>query len=212
MRTSYYNITMPSASKSFFSNKMTLSYTRSLIDPITLGSGTGAISQQEAFNIDNTFINVLKVIETMYGSNMANKTYEQIPNNYDQYALLLKAVRDQQAITTNTDLALLYKIAEETLVGAVNSYTIYGENALLRVDKATLEKRVQDLISQVNVTNIANPTSTSSMGITQTVKLAAVYNYYIMLYGMPESGVGFDPVKITFLVDILNNNGINPYG
>ena len=101
---------MPSASKSFFSNKMTLSYTRSLIDPITLGSGTGAISQQEAFNIDNTFINVLKVIETMYGSNMANKTYEQIPNNYDQYALLLKAVREQQAITTNTDLALLYKI------------------------------------------------------------------------------------------------------
>jgi hypothetical protein len=28
---------------------------------------------------------------------------------------------------------------------------------------------------------------------------------------MPASGVGFDPVKLSFLVDILTEKGIDPY-
>ena len=49
------------------------------------------------------------------------------------------------------------------------------------------------------------------MSLTQTLKLANVFNYYIMIYGMPSMGEGFDPVKVAYLVDILSSNGIDPY-
>ena len=147
----------------------------------------------------------------MYGANMASKNYEDIPNNYDQYIQLYESLQTLQAQTTNNDLSLLLKIAEETLVGAVNSYTIYGENVLLRVDKTTLENRVSELLNKVNVENVNDGETDSNLGVVRSFRLAPVYNYYIMIYGMPASGVGFDPVKLSFLVDILTEKGIDPY-
>ena len=47
--------------------------------------------------------------------------------------------------------------------------------------------------------------------ITKTFKLAAVYSYYIILYGLPAFGVGFDTTKLTLLVDILRRQGIDPF-
>ena len=105
----------------------------------------------------------------------------------------------------------MLQIAEHTLVGAVNSYTIYGENVLLRVDKTTLENRVSELLNKVNVENVNDAESDSNLGVVRSFRLAPVYNYYIMIYGMPASGVGFDPVKLSFLVDILTEKGIDPY-
>ena len=142
---------------------------------------------------------------------MASKNYEDIPNNYDQYIQLYESLQTLQAQTTNNDLSLLLKIAEETLVGAVNSYTIYGENVLLRVDKTTLENRVSELLNKVNVENVNDGETDSNLGVVRSFRLAPVYNYYIMIYGMPASGVGFDPVKLSFLVDILTEKGIDPY-
>lgn len=142
---------------------------------------------------------------------MSSKQYEAIPNNYDQYIQLYEALQELQAQTTNADLTLLLQIAEHTLVGAVNSYTIYGENVLLRVDKTTLENRVSELLNKVNVETVNDGETTSTLSLTRSFRLAAVYNYYIMIYGMPASGTGFDPVKISFLVDILTEKGIDPY-
>jgi hypothetical protein len=142
---------------------------------------------------------------------MASKEYESIPNNYDQYIQLHESLQALQAETTNNDLTLLLQIAEHTLVGAVNSYTIYGENVLLQVDKTTLENRVSELLNKVNVENVTDGETTSNLSLTRSFRLAAVYNYYIMIYGMPASGTGFDPVKISFLVDILTEKGIDPY-
>jgi hypothetical protein len=53
--------------------------------------------------------------------------------------------------------------------------------------------------------------ASGQLNITKSFKLAPVFNYYIIIYGMPAYGVGFDPVKINFLVDILKSKGINPY-
>jgi hypothetical protein len=49
------------------------------------------------------------------------------------------------------------------------------------------------------------------MSITKTFTLAPIFNYYIIIFGMPAYGVGFDPVKVYFLEQILKNMGVNPY-
>ena len=45
-----------------------------------------------------------------------------------EYTLLVSNIKTIQTKTTNSTLTLLLKIAEETLIGAVNSYAIYGDN------------------------------------------------------------------------------------
>lgn len=196
--------------KSLFNNSTHSGISRSLLNPISLGQTT-SVSSDEVDLISTAYYDILKIIESMYGANMASKNYEDIPNNYDQYVQLYESLQTLQAQTTNNDLTLLLQIAEHTLVGAVNSYTIYGENVLLRVDKTTLETRVSELLNKVNVENVNDAETDSNLGVVRSFRLAPVYNYYIMIYGMPASGVGFDPVKLSFLVDILTEKGIDPY-
>ena len=209
---------MASYSKSLFTNSTVFSNTRSLIDPISLGiysttsSGGGETSSDVLDFLTSSYLSILRIIETQYGANMANKTYENIPSNYNNYTDLVSNLKIIQTKTTNSTLTLLLKIAEETLVGAVNSYALYGDNLLLQVDKSNLEKRVNDILTDKNTKLVENTFSYSNMSVQKTFKLAAVFNYYIMIYGLPAPGVGFDPVKITFLVNILTEKGIDPYG
>jgi len=207
---------MASYSKSIFTNSTVFSNTRSLIDPISLGiystsSGGGATSDVLDF-LTASYLSILRIIETQYGANMANKTYENIPSDYNKYAQLVSDLKVIQTKTKNTTLTLLLKIAEDTLIGAVNSYALYGDNLILQVDKTNLEKRVNDILTDKNVKLVENTFSYSNMSVQKTFKLAAVFNYYIMIYGLPAQGVGFDPVKISFLVNILTEKGIDPYG
>ena len=209
---------MASYSKSIFTNSTVFSNTRSLIDPISLGiysaasSGGGGTSTDVLDFLTSSYLSILSIIETQYGANMANKTYENIPSNYNNYTDLVANLKIIQTKTTNSTLTLLLKIAEETLVGAVNSYALYGDNLLLQVDKSNLEKRVNDILTDKNTKLVENTFSYSNMSVQKTFKLAAVFNYYIMIYGLPTPGVGFDPVKISFLVNILTEKGIDPYG
>jgi hypothetical protein len=208
---------MASYSKSIFTNTTVFSNTRSLIDPISLGiystsSGEGGATSDVLDFLTASYLSILRIIETQYGANMANKTYENIPSDYNKYALLVSDLKVIQTKTTNTTLTLLLKIAEETLVGAVNSYALYGDNLILQVDKTNLEKRVNDILTDKNTKLVENTFSYSNMSVQKTFKLAAVFNYYIMIYGLPAPGVGFDPVKISFLVNILTEKGIDPYG
>ena len=209
---------MASYSKSLFTNSTVFSNTRSLIDPISLGiysttsSGGGETSSDVLDFLTSSYLSILRIIETQYGANMANKTYENIPSNYNNYTDLVSNLKIIQTKTTNSTLTLLLKIAEDTLVGAVNSYTLYGDNLILQVDKSNLEKRVNDILTDKNTKLVENTFSYSNMSVQKTFKLAAVFNYYIMIYGLPVPGVGFDPVKISFLVNILTEKGIDPYG
>ena len=194
-------------SKSIVTNEQ-IPNNRSLVNPGTLAKET-AVDILEF--LTTSYINILKIIESQYGRNMADKTYEYIPSNYQEYTLLVSNIKTIQTKTTNSTLTLLLKIAEETLIGAVNSYAIYGDNIILTVDKAYLEKRVDDILSDKNTGVIENTFRYSNMSVTKTFTLAAVFNYYIMIYGLPEQGVGFDPVKISFLSNILTQRGIDPY-
>ena len=213
-----------SYSKSIFTNSTVSSNTRSLFRPASLTITPSEVASSGGIVIDGgattdvldflttSYLNILRIIETQYGANMANKTYENIPSNYTNYTQLVTTLKTIQTKTTNSTLTLLLKLAEDTLVGSVNSYTLYGDNLLLQVDKSNLEKRVNDILTDKNTKLVENTFSYSNMSVQKTFKLAAVFNYYIMIYGLPVQGVGFDPVKISFLVDILTEKGIDPYG
>jgi len=203
--------------KSLFSNSTLSSNTRSLIYPISLGIGPITTSSDDTSTdvldfLTSSYLSILRIIETQYGANMANKTYESIPADYLQFTSLVDNLKIIQSKTNNSTLSLLLKIAEDTLIGAVNSYTLYGDNLILQVDKSFLEKQVNDILTDKNTKTVENTFSYSNLSVQKTFKLAAVFNYYIMIYGLPAQGVGFDPVKISFLVNILTEKGIDPYG
>ena len=169
--------------KSLFNNTTQCVFSRSLLNPISLGQTT-SVSSGDIDLISTAFYDILKIIESLYGANMASKKYEEIPNNYDQYIQLHDSLQELQAQTTNNDLTLLLQIAEHTLVGAMNSYTVYGENVLLRIDKAALETRVSELLNKANVETVNDAETDSNLGIVRSFRLAPVFNYYIMIYGI----------------------------
>ena len=205
---------MSSYSKSLFTNNTMFSNTRSLINPIsfaiavqTIGTGTS----QELDFLTQYYMDIIRLIQTDYSSKIANQTYEAIPTDYSQYTNLVKEVQDMRSKTTNASVLLLLQIAEDTLRGAFNSLSLYGDNLLLQLDKADLQKQVADILSDKNVTSIQSSMSTNNMTLTQSFQLAPVFNYYIRIYGAPLQGQGFDPVKIAFLIYTLQENGVDPY-
>jgi len=216
---------MSSVSKSFFTNAViplvnkTLTVPVSVVGGVNAGGGGGASlggggggGANELDNVLTTsYVNSLNTISKLYGENMANKNYESIPNNYQQYIQLYMVLQQIQSKIKNQNLLLLLKLTQDTLVGAINSYSIYGDNVVLRLDKTYLQGQIDTILSQQNQRVVELATSTGQLTITKTFKLAAVFNYYILIYGMPAYGVGFDPAKISYLVDILTKRGIDPY-
>ena len=205
---------MSAYSKSLFTNNTVFSNTRSLINPIsfaiavqTIGTGTS----QELEFLTQYYIGIIRLIQTDYSSKIANQTYESIPTDFSQYTNLVKEVQEMRSQTTNASVLLLLQIAEDTLRGAFNSLSLYGDNLLLQLDKADLQKQVADILSDKNVTSIQSSMSTNNMTLTQSFQLAPVFNYYIRIYGAPLQGQGFDPVKVAFIIYTLQENGVDPY-
>lgn len=205
---------MSSYSKSLFTNNTVFSNTRSLINPISFAiaiQNIGTGTSQELDFLTQYYIDIIKLIQTDYSSKIANQTYEAIPTDFSQYTNLIKEVQDMRTKTTNSSVLLLLQIAEDTLRGAFNSLSLYGDNLLLQLDKADLQKQVADILSDKNVTTTQPAIASNSMTLTQTFQLAPVFNYYIRIYGAPLQGQGFDPVKIAFLIYTLEQNDIDPY-
>jgi len=216
---------MSSVSKSFFTNAVIPLVNKTLTAPVSvvggvnagggggasLGGGGGGGANELDNVLTTSYVNSLNTISKLYGENMANKNYESIPNNYQQYIQLYMVLQQIQSKIKNQNLLLLLKLTQDTLVGAINSYSIYGDNVVLRLDKTYLQGQIDTILSQQNQRVVELATSTGQLTITKTFKLAAVFNYYILIYGMPAYGVGFDPAKISYLVDILTKRGIDPY-
>jgi len=196
---------MSSISKSMFSNSLVPSKSRQLYNPVVLNSGSNGLT------FSMSFLPTLKKIHEFYGLNMVNRTYYNIPNDYDEYVQLYVILQQIQSKTKNQNLLILLKLAEDTLVGAINSYTIYGENLVLNVDKINLQQKINDILSNKNERFVEIASATGQLSINKTFQLAPVFNYYIIIYGLPAYGVGFDPMKINYLVDVLQSYGINPF-
>lgn len=201
-------------SKNFFVNKFVSSnYSRPLYNPVipypvvVVPEVCYPPSDLEIITPDAQL--ALERIETHYGRNIFDKTYELIPNDYNEYINLYNIVHDLMQVITNQKLLLLLRIALDTLKGAINSYYLYGMNISLIFDKATLQNTINTILSGKNDHTVS--VATGQISITRKLKLSNVFNCYILIFGMPAAGVGFDPIKIKYLVDILQLNGIDPY-
>ena len=70
---------------------------------------------------------------------------------------------------------------------------------------------MQDILSNKNKDVLLQQNNPGSLTITQTFTLAPVYNYYISIYGMPMQGQGFNPLKISYIAEILTSINVEPY-
>lgn len=206
-------------SKSLFSNGVIVNYLRPVYDPIYTGAvttagggGGGFISGANDLTLitEDNLVS-FRNIGALYSSKMAEKKYEQIPKDYNLYVELFVSVEKVKQKLKNNKLLALVQIVEDALMGAINSYALYGYNISLNLDKVGLKKTIDDILTGKNEKVVEMAQASGQLNITKSFKLAPVFNYYIIIYGMPAYGVGFDPVKINFLVDILKSKGINPY-
>ena len=204
---------MSMVSKSFFYNSVQVNKMRPLYNPVFSsqaiaagGEGSGDLSFITADDLVS-----FKEIEQKYGYRIEHKLYEQIPNDYEKYIKLYVMVNKVKAKIKNDKLLTLVQIAQEALVGAINSYALYGSNVSLTLDKVGLNKTINDILTGKNEKFVEMAQASGQLSITKSFKLAPVFNYYIIIYGMPAFGVGFDPIKINFLVDVLKSRGVNPY-
>ena len=196
-----------SVSKSLFTNAIVSSNHRSLYNPISQSNG----DYNDMILLNSSFVKTLQTIQDFYGKHLANKSYESIPNNYSQYIGLYTILYKIISRTNNPQLRLLFKLAQDTLVGAINAYTIYGDNMILRLDKTNLQNKVNEILSNKNERLLELPNANGKLNIKKSFRLAPVFNNYILIYGCPPQGVGFDPEKIQFLTEILKKMGIDPY-
>jgi hypothetical protein len=142
---------------------------------------------------------------------MANKQYEAISADYQQYIDLYVLLTNLQNTVQNPNLGILLELARDTLIGAVNSYSIYGDNMALQLTKSSLQTQINDILSNKNQKLLEVASCAGQLSITKSFTLAPIFNYYILIYGLPTYGVGFDPLKISFLTNTLKRVGINPY-
>jgi hypothetical protein len=200
-------ITNRVGSKSLITNNINIA--RTVIDPIEK-SYTTSISGGSSISFDNVLLSVLTKVEFDYIKKMADRKYLEISQDIDIYLALLYKINLSIAQTKDNKFKLLLEIARDGLIGALHTRTLYTDVTELTVKNTILEKRIEDILSGKNEISAMDDTS-GEFVITKTFKLAAVYSYYITLYGLPAFGVGFDTTKLSLLVDILRRHGIDPF-
>lgn len=159
-------------------------------------------------------VNLLTTVYNQYVKLLAEKNYEQIPSNYQKYVGLLQQLK--RIKIKDYKLQTLLYIVENGLMGSINANNLYQRYAYDEIKVGLLNKRIKEILSDKNVKETIAATSGQFLA-TKTFKLSPLFSYYIYLYGMPEYGVGFDPVKLNFVkslpffknnVDLLNDPGL----
>ena len=196
-----------------FTNTTVVTGSRSVGNPVGTAIIIPPIIEEKVdITLDAYLVDTMQKVETYYGSNLKNKTYANIPTNYETYIDLFAILDYAKNNATDTTIILILTLVEDALVGAINAFTLYGQNASLQIDNTNLQNTVNTILSNKNNASVsAQTTSSGQMSITKTFTLAPIFNYYIIIFGMPAYGVGFDPNKIYFLEQILKNMGVNPY-
>lgn len=188
-------------SKSLFNRNTNME--RSMINPV------GVSTSSQMFFSPET-VRAIKAVQEFYTFNLANKSYSMIPTDYEKYLNLYNTVTTTYVKTMDLNLKMLFKITQEGLMGAINAYGLNFTVTELTLQNTILQKTIDDLISGVNVKSAIGK-NTGNLSVKKSFTLAPLFSYYIMLYGMPEAGAGFDQSKLAVLLSILEKNCINPY-
>jgi hypothetical protein len=180
-----------------FSQNVNIIGSKSLINPITTIFSQSVISS-------------LNRIEADYMANLAGKSYNSIPSDFVEYSKLYSQINNLQLSVMDSSIEILLKITKEGLMGAMNALGISNQLLEANVARIALQNQVNKLESGLNQLNIYSNTS-GQYQITKTFILIPLYSYYILLYGIPAKGIGFDPLKVTQLLGVLEANNIDPY-
>jgi hypothetical protein len=169
------------------------------------GGGGGGIS------ITLLELESLRTIQTLYTSQLANRNYANIPVDLTKYLKLREiASTAQTKYKSNAALAVLFQITVDGITGTINTYGLNTLNIETQVQNTYLQGVIEEIISGINVTK-AFDENVGTLSMSKTFELAPLFRYYISLYGVPEIGVGFDPVKLALVLTALQNSGIDPY-
>ena len=188
-------------SKSLFTNHTNLP--RSVINPV-------GIPSSGFFVLSNDTLKALKAVQEYYTVHLSNKSYDKIPTDYQKFLHLFHTIRASYNKAGSQNIKLLLKITEEGLVGSMNAYGLNFTAVETKLQNTVLQQTIDDILSGKNVKN-AFGGSSGHLSIQKSFKLAPLFSYYILLYGMPEPGVGFDQNKLSLLLNIFEKNGMNPY-
>jgi hypothetical protein len=146
-----------------------------------------------------------------YTTFLANRQYQSIPTDLNQSLILYDDVYQQKLQATNTNLLILLQITMDGIQGTMNAYTLYTQNISLSLNNIILEKKIEDILSGKNEMK-AMSDACGQFNASKTFVLAPLFSYYIMMYGLPAFGVGFNPEKLANILKVLTANGIDPYG
>jgi hypothetical protein len=204
-----------SYSKSMFFNNMISYSEKSVLNPVGVRRVNNATTTTIIVNetqVTDAELESLREIEEYYTSNLAGKTYTQIPTDFTRYLKLFDIVNKARIkYNGNTALSLLFQITTEGLTGSMNAFGLNTLNVELEIQNTWYQEQLQQIINGVNV-NPAFDQNTGTLSMMQTFELAPLFTYYIKMYGIPLPGAGFDPVKLNIVLTALENMGINPYG
>ena len=149
-------------------------------------------------------------VETEYTTFLANRQYQSISMNLNSSLILYDEIYQEKARATNTNLLILLQITMDGLQGTMNAYTLYTQNISLTLNNIILEKRIDDILSGKNETSAISDTC-GQFTAKKTFVLAPLFSYYIMMYGLPAFGIGFNPENLATILKVLIANGIDPY-
>jgi len=165
-------------------------------NPYAAGINNGGNAAPVEARISKAQVNVLQQVYDEYTTMLSNKSYEKIPTNYPQYLNLLKQLKSINV--QDSKLMTMITIVENSLIGAINVNTLYTSYSYNEIKVALLNKRINEILSNKNMKETISTTS-GQFAATKTIKLSPIFSYYVYLYGVPEYGVGFDPVKLAFI-------------
>jgi len=156
-------------------------------------------------------IGMIEFVEKNYGTHSAAKNYHLMDNNISVYNSVYGNMQNILNSINTPELVTLITAIKELLASSYNSIGLHKDNIIQNITISTLTDKVQDILSNKNKEVLLQQNNPGSLTITQTFTLAPVYNYYISIYGMPLQGQGFNPLKISYIAEILTSINVEPY-
>ena len=195
-------------SKSIFNTGQQQGNQRSIINPLGQLNNIPFMTNETIFTSEN--LDALNKIHQFYTKPLGNQNYSDIPDNYLEYSELYSTISNLQLQTSNKNIKLLLKITCEGLTGAIHSFGLDKSMIDLNIQNILLNNKLQSVLMNKN-DQFALDNANKKYTLQKTFTLAPIYSYYITIFGLPEKGEGFDPIRIQSLLSILQKYNIHPY-
>ena len=163
------------------------------------------------YDLSANTLATLQRIEDDYLLKLVRREFDGIASNMNDALVLYDEIYQLQMTRKSEIVKLMLQLTMDGLQGAMNVYVLYTRNIELQLTNTILENKIETILSGKN-DKTAMTNASGQIGITKTFTLAPLYSYYIMLYGLPVFGVGFDLIKLELVRQVLLENGIDPQG